>query len=303
MSSHDLYTQEGWNMQKDECLVCCELNYKLLHSTVRNSTGSQIRKCNHCDFVYLFPRPSESDLASYYQVDYRDHYQDEKVENRFNIDLPEAYARVARLESFLNRTTKVLEIGSGSGAFLAAVAPFVSEIVGIEPDKAAREWLQEKQGKPVFKSVDELMDQEKQFDIIVLFHVLEHFVNPITFLAKIKSLLSQNGRIIIEVPNVEDALVSAYNIEAFKDFYYCSAHLSYFSATSLQNCFYKAGYTAVVEFVQRYDLSNHFTWLQKGIPGGMAAFKYITPLTNLAYETDLIRKGISDTLWAVAVPN
>ena len=117
----------------------------------------------------------------------------------------------------------------------------------------------------------------------------------------LKRLLRPDGRLVIEVPNVDDALVAVYRIPAYLRFYYQKAHLYYFSAATLNRTFGEAGLEATIEGVQRYDLSNHIRWMLDGEPGGQGQYDHIlTPSALVAYAESLINKGRADTLWAVA---
>jgi hypothetical protein len=63
----------------------------------------------------------------------------------------------------------------------------------------------------------------------------------------------------------------------------------------------KAGFTAVIQGVQRYDLSDHLRWMLTGQPGGQRYYHQIlAPSIQAAYADLLIRAGRADTLWAVA---
>ena len=130
--------------------------------------------------------------------------------------------------------------------------------------------------------------------------MLEHLLDPVSFLKDLKKLLNKHGKIIIEVPNIDDALISFYNIDEFKNFYFCSAHVSYFSEKTLMNCIKQAGLIGKISQVQRYDLYNHLHWLKYRIPQNFLEQPNIFSKSTLkAYECDLISKKIGDTLWGV----
>ena len=77
------------------------------------------------------------------------------------------------------------------------------------------------------KIFDSFSKVKKKYDVVILISVLEHVKNPISFLKKISSFLKKNGKIIIEVPNVNDPLVSLYNLDYYKEKYYRKVHLNY----------------------------------------------------------------------------
>jgi SAM-dependent methyltransferase len=266
---------------------------------VRLALEIEVRRCELCGLVFLWPIPQEEELASYYKTDYREDYSDPNVEERFLLDLDEARTRVRRLLPLLKKSTRLLEIGAGSGAFLDAVRPYVGEVVGVEPDEQSRRWASRKLGLDLFAAPGQLGIGEK-YDLVVLFHVLEHVRDPVNFLSGLVDNLDDNGRLVIEVPNVDDALVAMYDIPAYLDFYYQKAHLFYFSVKTLALALEKVGYRVQIQGVQRYDLSNHIRWMLTGAPGGQEYYKQVfSPAVIAAYAESLIASGACDTLWAL----
>jgi SAM-dependent methyltransferase len=208
---------------------------------------------------------------------------------------------VRRLLPFLNREICLLEVGSGSGAFLNAVNPYVGKAIGIEPDIDSRKWIEREFHLQVLAQMDDALATGKRFDIVVLFHVLEHVIDPVKFLHDLSQLLLLNGKLIIEVPNVDDILLSVYEIPAYQRFYYQKAHLYYFSKATLTQTLEDSGFISNIQGIQRYDLSNHICWMLTGKPGGQDYYSNILlPSVNATYGDALISSGRSDTLWAIA---
>lgn len=100
----------------------------------------------------------------------------------------------------LKTTSRVLDVGPGSGAIGAALTERgISEIYAVEIDAATRERL-----KDCYKQIEETLDPftGKQFDLILLLDVLEHLANPEEFLLRVSQMLAKDGSIIISVPNI-----------------------------------------------------------------------------------------------------
>lgn len=259
-----------------------------------------IHVCDGCELTYLWPQPDAETLAAFYAAEYRDLYEDPSPAERHEQDLAEARERVSRVEPLVSGGERLLEIGSGSFAFLKSIAPAVGSVLGIEPDDRTRAWFAEVSDLRSLPNIDALTADDGPFDLIVMFHVLEHLPNPVEYLTHLRSLLSPEGRIMVEVPNADDALISLYGIDAFRHFYYSIAHLTYFNPPSLKHCAQAAGLEGTITGIQRYDLSNHLFWAQHGRPGGQAAHAdVIGAETNQSYARDLIRANKSDTLWGV----
>ena len=77
----------------------------------------------------------------------------------------------------------------------------------------------------LFRYTEKINFNGKKFDIIFLFHVLEHIQNPKNFLLEIKKHLKDSGTIYLEVPNIDDALYSIYNLKSYKEFYFRLPHV------------------------------------------------------------------------------
>ena len=114
-------------------------------------------------------------------------------------------------------------------------------------------------------------------------------------------LLSENGRIVIEIPNADDALLSLYGCEAFADFTYWMCHLYLYSSRTLPMLVEKAGLRIqFMQQVQRYPLANHLHWLSCGKPGGHQKWACMCDSDlDRDYGSKLARLGIADTIMAV----
>ena len=139
----------------------------------------------------------------------------------------------------------------------------------------------------------------KKFDVITAFHVIEHLKDPVAFLKLISQYLKKDGRIFLEFPNANDALVSLYNSKEFAKFTYWSCHLMLFTNKSIKKIVQKAGLNCVnISQVQRYPLSNHMFWLAKGCPGGHEIWEFLNgDMINSEYAKKLAEKGMCDTIF------
>ena len=139
---------------------------------------------------------------------------------------------------------------------------------------------------------------EGKVDIITMWHVIEHLEDPIGLLKKLKGLLKPNGKIIIETPNAEDALLSQYKCDAFADFTYWECHLYLFTNATIRTVIENAGLRMIAQKqIQRYPLANHLYWLTNGKPGGHKEWGIMNEAeVNNAYAKLLASMGCADTL-------
>lgn len=282
------------------CLLCGSLETEEVLAGVRHAPDTSVNMCKNCSLIFLWPRPSQEELAEYYSGDFRQEYHGEISPARsYNNSMKDAPQRVIRLKHRLKPTMSILDVGAGAGAFLKEVQPFVGSVIGIEPGDAHRIWASQELGIPLVKDIAELGNSK--FDLIGLFHTLEHVWDPVEFLRIHARYLVPGGIIAIEVPNVNDALIALYKIPSFPPFYYHKAHLYYFSHSTLAKTIAAAGGRAEITGVQRYDLSNHLHWAINGQSGGQGCYgAVLSNQVQTAYAESLVQAGHSDTLWAIA---
>jgi 2-polyprenyl-3-methyl-5-hydroxy-6-metoxy-1,4-benzoquinol methylase len=189
---------------------------------------------------------------------------------------------------------RILDIGCGNGQLLALMRAVATEAVGVEPDRRWREH-HEQLGISVHSTLPE---GETAFDTITMFHLLEHIPDPLPYLTRLRALLREEGRLIIEVPNAQDALLTLYENKPFSEFTYWSPHLFLHTPETLQTLLEKAGFhTVEVRQFQRYPLANHLYWLAKGKPGGQVHWGGLrNPAMECLYAETLAKLGKCDTL-------
>lgn len=196
-----------------------------------------------------------------------------------------------------NRTW--LDVGTGSGAVLDALAPYANRVLAVEPQIAAREALAS-EGYEIYPRIADVPYSD--LEVVTLFHVFEHFTQPLVELRAIRAKMKLGGTVVIEVPHARDFLLSTLDLDAFREFTFWSEHLILHTRVTLEAFIRAAGFTNIaIQGCQRYPLANHLYWLRHGKPKGHVIWNHLRdPRLDFAYAELLAKLDQSDSLIAFA---
>ncbi len=213
--------------------------------------------------------------------------------------------RYAKIADLFPKIGTVLEVGAAEGNFLARLESGnpALRLIAVEPDRdtaAARNALSLAGD---FIDLAAAADAGVRADMVCFFHVFEHIGDPRSFLDAVSRVLAPNGRVLIEVPSLDDPLLSVYALPAYEAFYFQRQHPFVYSGRSLARVIAANGFVVdEMRPYQRYGLENHLAWLRDGRPGGDAVLAATFASADAAYKAALEAKGTTDTVFAVARP-
>jgi 2-polyprenyl-3-methyl-5-hydroxy-6-metoxy-1,4-benzoquinol methylase len=182
------------------------------------------------------PQPALDRLGVYYEFeDYISHTDGKRTffEKMYHLVKRSAIKNKVRLiTSHHPLKGKLLDIGAGTGDFLLEAKNQNWQIVGVEPNEKAKA-IAEGKGVDFAPSLEKL--ESNSFDVITLWHVLEHVPDVVHQAAELKRLLKPSGTLIIAVPNFKsfDANYYKENWAAFD----VPRHLWHFSKTAIERLF------------------------------------------------------------------
>ncbi len=274
------------------CYICSHNQHKVRKGTVRDAPDLAVHECVNCGLVSL--SSLEHIQAGHYEDSGMHGEVVPSIESWLKDTEFDDERRYQMLKAALPNK-KVLDFGCGAAGFLLRAQTLASSVAGIELERRVREHWRGKVS--VHADLDAAGDG---YDLITAFHVIEHLPDPKDMLKRLGGMLAAGGRLIVEVPNANDALLTLYESDAFQRFTYWSKHLFLFNASTLDTLARQAGLNVVsIQQYQRYPLSNHAYWLSRGKPGGHKAWSFLdTPGLSEAYAASLAAVGKCDTLIA-----
>jgi len=202
--------QNSIQSSEAECNSCGNQNFSLIIDAYDFDTGNEkfsLIRCSSCGLVRTSPLLSDSLLGNYYKTDYYG-----KGEQKFspfiekwtifnNLKLAKSIShQLGNTRHENGRTPRVLDIGCGRGNLLKAFNQLGFECHGIERTEFPGQ--HDSKAINIYKtSIQESKFDDNYFDVIILWHVLEHLSNPADTIKEINRTLSPSGILIIAVPN------------------------------------------------------------------------------------------------------
>ncbi len=245
----------------------------------------------------LVTSPIPADLDKYYESeDYQSHHNQKKTFLNFIYNTVKKRSFKRKESIFQNGTTQksILDIGAGTGDFLEYCRDNKYSVTGTEPSEAARKIAKQK-GIDLYKSIEEIADHK--FDVITMWHVLEHVPNLFECLEQLKDMLKEKGKLIIAVPNFK-----SYDAEYYKEYwaaYDVPRHLWHFSQKSIRTLFdsvemkvvkvhplkYDSFYVSLLSEKHKTGKSNYMKAFWVGLKSNMKASK-TSEYSSLIYELE-----------------
>ncbi|RAU84258.1 class I SAM-dependent methyltransferase [Pontibacter arcticus] len=192
----------------ENCPVCNKTEFRNFLVVTDNTVSKEsfvIVECENCTFKFTNPRPDSASIGNYYEsADYVSH------SNTTNGIINKAYHVVRSITTkqkveLINRYSlakgSILDYGCGTGKFLAACKKDGWEIRGVEPNAKAKAIASSETGEIIATDLQDI--QGEKFEVITLWHVLEHIHTLNETIEELISLLQEDGTLIIAVPNAD----------------------------------------------------------------------------------------------------
>ena len=210
------------------------------------------------DLLVTLPQPSATALPRYYDSDdYISHTDSKKSGMDRMYQIIKNYSigkKVGMINGMVAQKGLILDIGCGTGDFLKACQNEGWQVCGIEPNDKARNLTMTKlhEDELVSDSINSFLKTHAgRFDVITMWHVLEHVPNLLEYIEQIKLLLKPDGSLIVAVPNFKS--YDAKHYKAYWAAYDVPRHLWHFSEMAIRNIFGKYNFKLVKTFPMLFD--------------------------------------------------
>jgi len=239
-----------------ECPICNNTNFENHINSIDYSVSKEkfsIVKCTNCNFHFTNPRPTDSELGKYYISDhYISHNNTSKnlFEKTYQFIRNIAIKGKYKLVTSYFKTGTILDIGCGTGDFLNTFKIKNWETKGVEPSDIARKQAIENHNLDVDESTD-LRDLKGEYNVITMWHVLEHVTELNQTVEQLNRLTTKNGKVIIAVPNHK-----SYDCSFYKKYwaaYDLPIHLHHFSKETISTLFEKHGFSLIKTKGMKFD--------------------------------------------------
>ncbi|WP_347159889.1 class I SAM-dependent methyltransferase [Pontibacter chitinilyticus] len=192
----------------EQCPVCGKSEFKNFLVVTDNAVSKEsfvIVECENCGFKFTNPRPDAASIGTYYESEEyishsntksgiinRAYHVVRSITTKQKVDLINRYAA--------SKGT-ILDYGCGTGVFLAACKKDGWEVRGVEPNEKARQIASTETGEIIATSLQDI--QGEKYDVITLWHVLEHVHQLNETIDDLIDCLQEDGTLIIAVPNAD----------------------------------------------------------------------------------------------------
>lgn len=237
--------------ESTHCIGCGNENFEVVNVSNQSSSEDNkqlvnpIRtwvKCKNCGLIYTNPIPTEEILNKYYSVIAKEKFGGiyGNIDDRFEFLVNMANKRLEKIEKYIGGVKALLDIGTGIGVFTGTALDrgWLAEGLEFTPEdcKYAKEKFDLNLKQENFYSFKE----DRKYDVVTLFEVIEHLRNPLGDLKQINKLIKNDGILVIATP-IQDSLYGK-KMKSENIFWNVVTHLSYFTKDVMLNYLKEAGF-------------------------------------------------------------
>lgn len=242
---------------------------KIIQNIIRGGLKRKVYYIDQLGIAWLENITNDLNYLNQYTKEYRENYYNESKKQISSNHLNMSFRQNSRLElikPFLEDNHSLMEIGCSSGYFLEQVGEDYLR-VGIELNREEVAYGKEL-GLDIRQGDLSSVNSGEKFNHVCAFQVLEHQPDPETFLKDLSKLIKDEGGYLhIEIPTLDNPLISLYEIDEFRKFWFQEPHLYYFSKRFIPYLSNRIGLKLQkITILQTTTLYNHLHWIQEKKP-------------------------------------
>ncbi len=225
----------------DKCPICGSTDYTTYLKASCPRTGDKkqttLVKCHSCSMIFNSPMISQEQIIAAYHPDYeQDWGKYRSLKQKAEFILAKRLPRTISPGS-------LLDIGCGTGAYLAAMEKNNWDVVGVDP------WAKDYQGRQLhpkvsFRTLKEADFDDESFDVVTMWWVIEHLPDPLSELREVRRIIKPGGTFAISTSNIES--LEARLFGKYWHHLVQSDHCCHFTPAVLSNCLRLAGFETVI---------------------------------------------------------
>lgn len=227
-------------------------------------------RCSSCSLRFSQPRPSPSDLEAVYATGYFDEKGWVGDPSSDSAYMTQCWTEVARS---LPAPGRLLDVGCATGAFIAAAKRDGWAVSGLEYSADAAARAREAGLDVRAGSLSDGAFQGETFDVISAWHVIEHLIDPVDDLRRMRALTRRGGMLIVETPNARSigALLKRGDWAQVRP----PEHINFFDTRALERALGASGWT----------LRSATTIYKRDTAERIAGRRWLAPAARLAART------------------
>ena len=220
----------------------------------------QLVRCRNCGLVYQNPSPTINSFNTIYPINY-DQFTESIFCDTSRINrISRLYGLRKQSKAIIRHKKKgrLLDVGCSTGNFLEIMNNIPGwEVHGVEPNPQASKYARNQLGLNVITGlVDDVEYPNEYFDVITMWHVIEHLKDPLITLQRLQKLIKPDGLLAITTPNLD-----SFDARIFGKYwigYELPRHYFVFSLESLNDILVQAGFKLLEA---RYIYGSHAAFM------------------------------------------
>lgn len=241
----------------EQCPVCGNDKFSLflsLSDYFLSGETFDIVQCNQCSFRFTNPRPPDHELGRYYES--QEYISHSNTKNGLFSTLYQSIRRRTirskfHLISGLSNGKSILDIGCATGELIHYFAYRGWKVTGIEPNEKARQFARDQYQLKVEDENYLATALPGSFDVVTMWHVLEHVPDINARIEEVRSVLKDDGVLFIAVPNPDSWDAGYYG--KYWAGYDVPRHLHHFTKNAMHQLLKNHGLIVTGEIPMKYD--------------------------------------------------